>query len=140
MQIYLLSIAYLLVGAGILLSDAYGGRFALLLSLRYLFRTKKAFRTVLIIAGFALGLALGFFPVAPGPPLLGDLIPLANTALLTLWYISHALRHTEGDEIVDEQSVLKATGQYFEKNRRNFGFITLVVAVLHFLVPMSVLL
>ncbi len=140
MQIYVLSIVYLLVGAGILLSDTYGGRFALLLSLRYIFRTKKVFRLVLIITGFALSLALGFFPMAPGPPLLGDLIPMANTLLLTFWYVFHALRHTDEDEPLREKSVLKATGQYFEKNKRNLGFITSLVALLHFLVPMSVLL
>lgn len=140
MQIYLLSIAYLLLGAGILLSDAYGGRYALLLSLRYLFRTNRFFLKVLIIIGFALSLALGFFPMAPGPRLLGDLIPMANTLLLTFWYVFHALRHTDEDEPPEEKSVLKATGQYFEKNKRNLGFITSLVALLHFLVPMSVLL
>lgn len=140
MQIYLLSVAYLLLGAGILLSDAYGGRYALLLSLRYLFRTNRFFLKVLIIIGFALSLALGFFPMAPGPRLLGDLIPMANTLLLTIWYAFHALRHSDEDDQVQEKSVLEATGQYFEKNKRNLGIITSIVALLHFLVPMSVLL
>lgn len=140
MQIYLLSVAYLLVGAGFLLSDMYGGRVALLLSLRYVFRTKKGFQKVMIILGFALSLALGVFPMAPGPRLLGDLIPMANTILLTFWYLFHALRYSDEDESLQEKSVLEATGQYFEKNKRNFGFITGIVALLHFLVPMSVLL
>ena len=140
MQIYFLSIVYLLVGAAFLLSDMYGGRFSLLLSLRYVFRTKKGFQKVMIILGFALSLALGFFPMAPGPRLLGDLIPMANTILLTLWYLFHALRYTDEDEPLEEKSVLESTGQYFEKNKRNFGLITGLVALLHFLVPMSVLL
>lgn len=140
MQIYLLSIAYLLVGAGILLSDAYGGRFSLLLSLRYVFRTKKLFQRAIIIIGFVLSLALGFFPMAPGPRLLGDFIPMANTILLTFWYLVHSFRHTEENEPLEEKSVLEVTGQYFEKNKRNFGFVTCIVAILHFLVPMSVLL
>lgn len=140
MQIYLLSIVYLLLGAGILLSDAYGGRYSLLLSLRYAFRTKGVFRLGLIITGFALSLALGFFPMAPGPRLLGDLIPMANTLLLTIWYVFHALSHTNEDEPLQEKSVLEATGQYFEKHKRNLGIITTVVALLHFLVPTSVLL
>ncbi len=139
-QIYLLSVAYLLVGAGFLLSDMYGGRFALLLSLRYVFRTKKGFQKVMIILGFALSLALGVFPMAPGPRLLGDLIPMANTILLTFWYLFHALRYSDEEESLQEKSVLEATGQYFEKNKRNFGFLTGIVALLHFLVPMSVLL
>jgi len=140
MQIYLLSITYLLLGAGFLLSDMYGGRFSLLLSLRYVFRTKKGFQKVMIIFGIALSLALGFFPMAPGPRLLGDLIPMANTILLTFWYLFHALRYTDEDEPLEDKSVLETTGQYFEKNKRNFGFLTGIVALLHFLVPMSVLL
>lgn len=140
MQIYLLSILYLLVGAAFLLSDMYGGRFALLLSLRYAFRTKKGFQKWIIILGFVLSLALGFFPMAPGPRLLGDLIPMANILLLTFWYLFHALKYSDEDEPLQEKSVLETTGQYFEKNKRNFGFITCIVALLHFLVPMSVLL
>ncbi|NBK21244.1 MAG: hypothetical protein EOM68_04380 [Spirochaetia bacterium] len=140
MQIYLMSIAYLVLGAGFLLSDMYGGRFSLLLSLRYIFRTNKGFQKVMIILGFALSLALGFFPMSPGPRLLGDLIPMANTILLTLWYLFHALKHADEQEPLEDQSVLESTGRYFEKNKRNFGFITGMVAVLHFLVPMSVLL
>ena len=140
MQIYLLSITYLLLGAGFLLSDMYGGRFSLLLSLRYVFRTKKGFQKVMIIFGIALSLALGFFPMAPGPRLLGDLIPMANTILLTFWYLFHALRYTDEDEPLEDKSMLETTGQYFEKNKRNFGFLTGMVALLHFLVPMSVLL
>ena len=140
MQIYFLSIAYLLLGAGFLLSDMYGGRVALLLSLRYVFRTKKRFQKTMIYLGFALSFALGFFPMAPGPRLLGDLIPMANTILLTFWYVFHALRSTDEDESLEGKSVLETTGQYFEKNKRNFGFLTCLVALLHFLVPMSVLL
>lgn len=140
MQIYLVSIVYLVLGAGFLLSDMYGGRFSLLLSLRYIFRTKKGFQKVMIVIGFALSLALGFFPMAPGPRLLGDLIPMANTILLTLWYLFHALRYADEQEPLEDKSVLETTGQYFEKNKRNFGFITGMVALLHFLVPMSVLL
>lgn len=140
MQIYLLSITYLLLGAGILLSDTYGGRFSLLLSLRYVFRTKRKFQKAMIILGLCLSLALGFFPVAPGPRLLGDLIPMTNTIMLTFWFLFHTIKPTEEDESSDEKSVLEATGQYFEKNKRNFGYITCIVALLHFLIPMSVLL
>jgi len=140
MQIYFLSIAYLLLGSAFLLSDMYGGRFALLLSLRYVFRTNKGFQKVMIILGLALSLSLGVFPMAPGPRLLGDLIPMANTILLSFWYLFHALRYTDEEASLQEASVLETTGHYFEKNKRNFGFLTGIVALLHFMVPMSVLL
>ncbi len=66
MQLYVLSIAYLLFGAGILLADSYGLSFALLLSMRYAFRTKRALRRLLIILGMLITLGLGFFSHGPG--------------------------------------------------------------------------
>lgn len=139
-QIYILSITYLLIGAMILLSDTYGGRFSLLLSVRYLFRTKRSFQTAMILAGFFLAILLGMFPVPPGPRLLGDLFPLVNTLLLMFWYLFQTVRSSPLEQDKQEKSVLGATGRYVEKNKRNFGFLTLAVAVLHFLFPVSVLL
>ncbi len=140
MQIYFLSVTYLLMGSAFLLSDMYGGRFALLLSLRYVFRTNRGFQKVMIIIGLLLGIALGFLPMKPGPPLLGDLFPMVNTIMLAFWYLFRAIRYSDEDEPLQEKSVLEATGQYFEKNKRMYGCITGMVALLHFLVPNSVLL
>jgi hypothetical protein len=83
--------------------------------------------------------ALGFFPVSPGPVFLGDLIPLINVLSLVFWYVFQAFRH-EAERKKDENSVLEVTGHYFEQNKKVFGFITLCIACLHFLVPVSVLL
>ena len=123
-QTYFLSILYLLLGASLLLADFWGMRFPLLLSLRYAFR---------------ICLALGFFPYPPGPALLGDFVPLLNCFCLLVYYLYQSLRgmdkHTES-----EQTVLDTTGLYMERNKRNVGYLTLAVAVLHFLAPQLVLL
>ncbi|WP_320130732.1 hypothetical protein [uncultured Sphaerochaeta sp.] len=139
-QIYLLSVLYLLLGAGFLLSDSYGVRFSLLLSLRYYFRNSKRFRRILILGGIFLVVMLCLYPVDPGPTFLGDLFPMINILGLTLWYIFKAFRSDEPTVGDDNNSVLEATGQYFEKNKRVLGYCTILIAVLHFLVPVSVLL
>lgn len=139
MQIYLVAVFYLALGSGFLLSDRYGLKFALLLSLRYAFRTKKAFRTILILTGMLLTLALCFFPTDPGPVLLGDLIPMINVFALCVWYLYRALKGDRENKEEDE-SMLHATGQYFERNKRSFGYVTAIIAFLHFLAPALVLL
>ncbi|AEV30804.1 hypothetical protein SpiGrapes_3056 [Sphaerochaeta pleomorpha str. Grapes] len=139
-QVYSLCIIYLLLGSGFLLSDSYGVQFPLLLSLRYYFRNSKRFRRFLVLSGILLAVALCFFPVDPGPVFLGDLIPMVNVLGLTLWYVSQAFKVVNSTSGEDENSVLEATGQYFERNKRVFGYLTVCVACLHFLVPVSVLL
>lgn len=139
-QVYLLCVIYLLLGSGFLLSDSYGVQFPLLLSLRYYFRNSKSFRRLLVLSGTLLAVALCLFPVSPGPVFLGDLIPMINVLGLTLWYMFQAFRAVNTTAGEEENSVLEATGQYFEKNKRVFGYLTICIACLHFLVPVSVLL
>ncbi|MGH0053191.1 MAG: hypothetical protein ACQ5SW_07385 [Sphaerochaetaceae bacterium] len=140
MQLYVLSIAYLLFGAGLLLADSYGLSFALLLSMRYAFRTKKVLRKTLIFLGLLLSAGLCFLPMDPGPVFLGDFVPMLNIFSLMLYYLFQSLRGMEEGNAHEEASVLDATGRYMEQNKRNVGFLTITVAALHFLVPQFVLL
>lgn len=140
MQLYVLSIAYLLFGAGLLLADSYGLSFALLLSMRYAFRTKKVLRRTLIFLGLLLSAGLCFLPMDPGPVFLGDFVPMLNIFSLMLYYLFQSLRGMEEGNPHDDASVLDATGRYMEQNKRNVGFLTIAVAALHFLVPQFVLL
>jgi hypothetical protein len=138
-QLYLLSIAYLLLGSAFLLSDSYGLSFPLLLSLRYAFRTHPVVRRILVLSGLLLTIALALFPMDPGPMLLGDLVPMLNVFSLTLWYLYQALRGI-GVKQEEQQTVLDATGLYMERNKRNVGFLTMAVAIIHFIAPQLVLL
>jgi len=138
-QLYVLAIAYLLIGSGFLLSDSYGLTFPLLLSLRYAFRTHKAVRRILILGGLLITLALAFLPMDPGPWLLGDFVPMLNVFSLTIWYVYQALRGI-GVKQDEQQTVLDATGLYMERNKRNLGFVTMSIAIIHFVAPQLVLL
>lgn len=141
MQTYLLSLLYLLYGSAFLLADVHGVRFPTLLSLRYQFRMKKGVRLILIILGFAIAALLAFFPVEPGPVLLGDFIPMVNVLSLAVYYLYLSLKgQEEEDGERESDSVLHATGQYVEHNRRNVGYLTLCVCIIHFLIPHFVLL
>lgn len=137
MQAYLLSILYLLLGASYLLADSYGVRFPFLLSIRHAIRTKRSLTLSLVFAGIGLSAALIFMPMDPGPWLLGDLLPLCNTASLAVYYLYHMIKGG-GDET--RETVVRATGQYVEQNKRNVGYLTLGVALLHFLLPHLVIL
>ncbi|MFA5446705.1 MAG: hypothetical protein WC233_00345 [Sphaerochaeta sp.] len=139
MQAYLLSVLYLCYGAAFLLADEHGARFPSLLSLRYYFRTNRWVRAFVIIIGIILTALLSFFPMDPGPVLLGDLLPMINTLSLTVYFLHQSIK---GAEEVGErkESVLHATGQYVDHNRRYVGYFTLVVAVLHFILPQLVIL
>ncbi len=139
MQGYLLSILYLSIGAAYLLADEYGARMPVLLSLRYHFRTQRWVRLALIISGTLLTLLLVFFPIAPGPVLLGDLLPCLNILFLTLYYLHQSLSG-KGDRAEQPDSVIQATGEYVESNRRYVGYVTVVVALLHFLLPQLIIL
>lgn len=132
-QIYFLAVVYLLVGSGFLLSDSFGIRYPLLLSLRFRFRNSKRMRRLLVLGGVLLAIGLFFLPYRPGPMFLGDLLPLTNVTALLLWYGFLAYK-TQGD------SVLEATGKYVERNKRVFGYVTATIALLHFFVPWMVLL
>ena len=92
MQTYLLSLLYLLYGSAFLLADVHGVRFPTLLSLRYQFRMKKGVRLILIILGLAIAALLAFFPMEPGPVLLGDFIPLLNVLSLAVYYLYLSLK------------------------------------------------
>lgn len=152
MQVYFLSIVYLLVGAGMLLVDHYGGRLLLLIRLRSTFRSSLAFRLLIVIGGFLLVILLLLFPAPPGPKILGDFIPALNVFALWIWLVSQSIAVSKkrkenstsnGDEPPmrnREEDMLRYTSSLIETNKRNFGLVTIVVACLHFIVPMSVLL
>lgn len=138
MQTYLLSLAYLFFGSAFLLADRHGVRFPTLLSIRYHFRTKRGVRLTLIALGLLITALLALFPMAPGPVLLGDLIPLFNVLSLALYYLYLSLKNSE-ERGSPDNSVLHATGLYVEHNRWGVGYVTLAVALLHFIIPHFVL-
>ncbi len=148
LQVYLLTIGYLLVGAGLLLVDEYGWQFILLIRLRRAVRSNLLVSVSLIALGLLLSAAKFAFPVPPGPVLIGDLIPLLCTLVLTVYHTTQLVigkreGHFSGDEEPsdeDDVDMLKKTGSLIEMHKRNLGFTLLGAALLHFLFPGAVLL
>lgn len=147
MQIYLLSILYLLFGSGLLLVDYYGGRLLVLIRVRNATRTSLKTQILLIVSGLALVSVKIFWPVPPGPVLLGDLFPLLSMLVLIVYYLSQMVtyRRKGRDAVVEEtlrfeQEMLSRTGSLIETHKRNLGFVVVSSAILHFLFPQAVLL
>jgi|LSQX01.2.fsa_nt_gb hypothetical protein len=137
-QVYFLTVAYLLVGGGVLLGDEYGGRSHLLLRLKNSVNSSKLTHLIFIIVGLFVTFWKIFLPIPPGPPLLGDFVPTLATLILTIYYLVRLKRLAGGRE-EKELAVVKHTSSYLERNKRNLGFFLVAVALLHFLFPQAVL-
>ena len=133
-QLYLLSVAYLVIGSGFLLSDTHGIKMSILFSLRFTFRNNRAVRLSLIIGGFLLTIGLASSHRS-GPRIIGDLLPLINIFILSIWYLTESLQKSEADELFTS-----VVGRYRERSRERMGYVTLVIALIHFLLPHFVLL
>lgn len=136
-QVYFLEIIFLVFGALLLLSDSHGVKYPLLLSLRYGFRNKRWLRVLLITMGWLLTVLSAVVPYDPGPMFLGDLLVTITIFILTVWYIAMAMHPVRTGE---EKTVLDEATTYIERNKDFFGMVVIIVAVVHFCVPMLVLL
>ena len=120
-QFYLLSVLYLVLASGLLLVDKYGSRLFFLINLKTFYNSKKSTQIICLIVGALILLGVIFFPVNPGPMVLGDILPAVNLAIVLLYF----LRKVGKTDIVD----------YNNEKRNALGFITLGVALIHLLFP-----
>ena len=120
-QFYLLSVLYLVLASGLLLVDKYGSMVFFLINLKTFYNSKKLTQIICLSIGAVIMLGVVFFPVEPGPMVLGDLLPAVNMAVVLLYFV----RKVGKTDIVD-----------FNNEKRNaLGFITLGVALIHLLFP-----
>ena len=120
-QFYLLSVLYLVLASGLLLVDKYGSMVFFLINLKTFYNSKKLTQIICLSIGAVIMLGVVFFPVEPGPMVLGDLLPAVNLAVVLLYFV----RKVGKTDIVD-----------FNNEKRNaLGFITLGVALIHLLFP-----
>ena len=124
-QFYLLSVLYLVLASGLLLVDKYGSRLFFLINLKTFYNSKKITQIICLSVGALILLGVVFFPVNPGPMVLGDLLPAINLAIVLLYF----LKRVGKADIVD----------YNNEKRNALGFITLGVALIHLLFPSIVI-
>ncbi|MFA5468851.1 MAG: hypothetical protein WC224_07355 [Sphaerochaetaceae bacterium] len=134
-QVYLLTVFYLCLSALVLLADEYGGKSHLLLWLKNSVSGSFYTHLCLIIVGVLLTSWKIFKPVAPGPLLLGDLLPVVGLLIMSVYYTVQ-LRHFKGE---GKLKVVEQTSDYLERHKRNLGYFLLATAALHFLFPRAVL-
>jgi len=125
-QFYLLSVLFLVLSSGLLLVDKYGTTFLFLINLKTLYTTRKAVRFSFLICGLLIAAAIVVFPISPGPVILGDVLPAANIILVILYFLKN-MGKSEG------------VVEYNNGKRNALGFVTLGVAVIHFLFPAIVI-
>jgi hypothetical protein len=132
MQLWLLTIFYL-VYTGLLLSTPYlGVRIPSLLNLRdFLFSHGKLIKVV-AITGYIIGTCNLVFPLEPGPIVLGDLFPALFTFWSAIWYTFRIHKGEEGGQFGMDGEECK---KYWRR-----AITLLSVAFLHFLLPFWVLL
>ena len=124
-QFYLLSVLYLVLASGLLLVDKYGSTVFFLINLKTFYKSKKLTQIICLAVGAVILLGVIFFPVSPGPMVLGDLLPAINLAVVLFYF----MRKVGKTDIVD----------YNNEKRNALGFITLGVALIHLLFPSIVI-
>jgi hypothetical protein len=127
-QIYFLSVIYLFLSACLLLVDKYGATFLFLINLKTFYHSKKSYPTIFMVTGLVIAAGLIFFPMSPGPVVLGDFLPAINILIDVFYFFLHSKKE-------------KADTFTVNNSKRNaLGFTTLGVAVFHFLFSSIVLL
>lgn len=125
-QFYLLSVVFLILSAGLLLVDKYGTTFLFLINLKTLYTSRKVVKFVFLISGLLIAAAITVFPISPGPIILGDVLPASNIILVILYFLKNLGKN---------ESVV----EYNNGKRNALGFVTLGVALIHFLFPAIVI-
>jgi len=130
-QVYLLTLVYLLIGSSILLSQRYSSQFVLLLDLQSVYSKNRKMKLFLAIIGMILLFGEAFFPIPPGPVVLGDFIVIINLLCLSFYYFYCYFQKVESVPIAEYG--IKAKAKMF------FGWEIFVIVILHFLFPNIVL-
>lgn len=125
MQLWLVSLLYLVYTGIIFMTPEYGIKIPTLLAIRdYLF-SNKIYMKMLILIGYLLTILNLLFPISPGPIFLGDLLP-ALFIFLSAFNYTLLLVKKEQSIIFDEK---------LSKRHLYFALFLFGVAFLHFILP-----
>ncbi len=131
-QIYLLSVCYLVFSSLLLLVDSYRRKLSFMLKAKSKLREDMKKLNLYFLSGIALSLLLFAFPMHPGPFIAGDLIPSLAILFISFFY---RLLYSEKNR---ERSDTYLAGK--KQKTKRLGFICLSIAFIHFLFPSIVLL
>jgi len=129
MQIWLITIIFLIYTSLLLLTPQYGVLFPILLNMREFLLHKKVWLIIITITGYFLTIIKCFFPNIPGPFLLGDLFVTISLLFSSIWYTMLLLDKNKNNILTQERKRLYV----------RFALINLIIALLHFVLPNWVL-
>lgn len=124
MQIWVLTLAYFIFTCLMLFLDDYRLALSFLLSVKHHLIVTKQLRLFLFAAGLVLATGNLFFPIYPGPVLLGDLF----SAILCVFIAIYYLRYAKTDRKV-----------YLKLSDRTCAILLSVFTLIHFICPSLVL-
>ena len=132
LQFYILSITYLIFSSLLLLVDSYRRGLSFMLKAKSKLKDDEKKRNELFLGGILIALGKLFFPIAPGPIIIGDLLPaaavLAESFSVRMFYKSSEAEGTASPIVQNK------------KKSKRLGFIFLSIAVIHFFFPRFVML
>ncbi len=151
-QIYLLTIVLLFLAIMLFFSDYYGWKYITLLKFKNYIETNSR-ATLALIGLSALTLCLNiFFPISPGPILLGELfvqIALLLLCIYTLniyihqkqsgWQVDNPIKEDKIKGKVQSSYVVNKTHTLMETHKRNIGVFIVLITALHLLYPQGIL-
>ncbi len=130
MQLWLITLLYLTYTGLIFLTPSIGIYNPTLLRIRdYLFNHEK-YIILIMLSGYILSLLTLFFPLGPGPSILGDLL-VSIFLFLSAINFTFILFKKELSIVIDENIITR---------HRNYAIIIFIVTLLHFLFPTWVIL
>lgn len=131
-QGYILSIAYLLFSALLLLLDNHREHLSFLLKARARLEDDCKVLNLYFYSGIAIAILVLFFPIAPGPVVLGDLLVVLFICLCAFHFkLKLSERNKARSNLYFSQ---------YNKNAQRLGYATIAVAMLHFILPSFVIL
>lgn len=132
-QAYLLAEIYIILGSLLLLMDYHRASLSFLLRFRAYLQDKKHALDIFFGFGLAIGALVLFFPVDPGPMIIGDLIPALTVFVLALYF-----RYGYSQSNQDRDRSFE--GERLSKKKQRLGYVAIAIAIVHFFLASFVLL
>ena len=126
MLIFFLTSLYMLTGSAILLFNKHRAFLSFIMDLRFSILNYRAVNTVVVLLGVILALLNIFYPLSPGPSILGDLVPAIISLVLAIYYYILSKDNADIEQIY--------------KTGEKLGYIILFFSIIHIIYPSCILL
>ena len=85
-QLYLLSVAYLVFSSLLILVDSYRRKLSFMIKVKSRLREDSKRLNIYFAAGLMISLLNLFLPMSPGPAIIGDLVPSLSVLFMAFFF------------------------------------------------------